>query len=143
MADFEIKRLVEEGMAALERSQERLRTDRDKPTPWEKITPEPLKPAVEHIREEFERVEWQLGEQTECGCYFSLHPELVTLPKHKGRQNLVPPDARDTWHLQFIGMTESQRFAYWIQQYAKYLKRNTAITFNSFLTIGLAQKSQL
>jgi DNA-binding CsgD family transcriptional regulator len=143
MDDPEFSRAISEGMAALERSRERLRKDRDKPTDWKRITPEALMPAVEHIREDFERVAWQLSEQIECGCFLSLHPDLAVLPKHKGRQNLIPVDGRNTWYLQFEGMNDAERFAHWVQQYTKFLKHNVAIPFNSLLKIGLAQETRL
>ncbi len=143
MADQEFERIVQEGMAALKKSRERLKADWDKPRDWEEITPEPLKPAVMHIRREFETAAWQLSEQVECVCYLCLHPELTTSPTYKGRPNLIQADLRETWHLQFEGMTESERFAHWTKQYGELLKKNVAVPLNAFLKIGLAQESQL
>jgi DNA-binding CsgD family transcriptional regulator len=143
MADQEFERIVQEGMAALKKSRERLNSDWDKPRAWEEITPEPLKQAVKHIRREFETAAWQVGEQVECGCYISLHPELATLPRYKGRENLIRADLRETWHLQFEGMNEAERFANWVKQYSDILKKNVAAPFNAFLKIGLANQSIL
>jgi DNA-binding CsgD family transcriptional regulator len=143
MADQEFERIVQEGMDALKKSRERLKLAWDKPRDWEEITPEPLKPAVMHIRREFETAAWQLSEQVECVCYLCLHPELTTSPTYKGRPNLIQADLRETWHLQFEGMTESERFAHWTKQYGELLKKNVAVPLNAFLKIGLAQESQL
>ena len=143
MPDQEFERLVQEGMAALTKSRERLKAHRDKPPDWEEITPEPLKPAVKHIRREFETGVWAVGEQIECGCYISLHPELATLPRYKGGDNLIRADLRETWHLQFEDMNEAERFAYWAKQYSDLLKNNVAAPFNAFLKIGLANESKL
>src|SRR5438046_2499309 len=52
MDDPGFERRVQEGMAALERSRECLRTHRDKPPSWEKITPESLQPAIKYISRE-------------------------------------------------------------------------------------------
>jgi DNA-binding CsgD family transcriptional regulator len=141
--DPEFLRIVKEGMAAQKKSRERLKSDRDKPPAWEEITPESLKPAIKHIGDEFRTAEWQLARQIECACYVSLHPEVATLTKIKGLDNLIQTDLRETWHLQFEGMTESERFAHWIKQYGELLKRNAVVPFNSFLKIGLAQENQL
>jgi hypothetical protein len=143
MGDQEFERVVQEGLAALKKSRERLKSDRDKPPDWEEITPEPLRPAVKHIRREFETAAWQLSEQVECACYVCLHPELTTSPTYKDRSNLIQADLRETWHLQFEGMTESERFSHWTKQYGELLKRNAVAPFNSFLKVGLAQESRL
>jgi DNA-directed RNA polymerase specialized sigma24 family protein len=143
MADQEFERLVQEGMAALERSRERLQSDRDKPPDWEETTPEPLKEAVKHIRSEFKTAAWQLAQQVECGCYMSLHPELATLPRYKGGENLIRSDLRDRWHLQFQHMNEAERFADWVKQYSEFLEKNVAPPFNAFLGIGLANESNV
>lgn len=143
MVDQEFERVVQEGLAALKKSRERLKADRDKPQDWEEITPEPLKPAIKHIREEFRTAEWQLAMQIECACYVSLHPELATLPKIRGLDNLIQADLRATWHLQFEGMTESERFAHWTKQFGEFLKKNVVLPLNAFLKIGLAQESRL
>lgn len=143
MVDQEFERIVQEGLAALKKSRERLKADRDKPPDWEEITPEPLQAAVKHISREFKTAAWQLSEQVECVCYLCLHPELTTSPTYKGRPNLIQADLRETWHLQFEGMTESERFAHWTKQYGELLKRNTVVPLNAFLKIGLAQESRL
>ena len=143
MADQEFERIIQEGMAALKKSRERLKAARDKPKDWEEITPEQLKPAVKHIIREFEMVAWQLSQQVEFGCYISLHPELATLPRYKGGDNLIPADLRETWHLQFEGMNEAERFKSWVDQYSNVLKKSIDTPFNSFLKIGLANESNL
>lgn len=143
MGDQEFERVVQEGLAALKKSRERLKSDRDKPPDWEEITPEPLRPAVKHIRREFETAAWQLSEQVECACYVCLHPEITISPTYKNRPNLIQADLRETWHLQFEGMTESERFSHWTKQYGELLKRNAVAPFNSFLKVGLAQESRL
>jgi hypothetical protein len=143
MADQEFERLVQEGMAALKRSRERLKADRDKPPDWKETTPESLKQAVKHIRREFETAAWQLAQQVECGCYLSLHPELASLARYKGGDNLIRSDLRSTWHLQFGGMNEAERVANWIKQYSEVLKKNVSAPFNDFLKISLANESNL
>jgi len=47
MENDELMRAVAEGMAALRKTRERLKSNPHKPPDWEKITPETLKPAVE------------------------------------------------------------------------------------------------
>lgn len=143
MADQEFERIVQEGMAALKKSRERLKADRDRPNDWEEITPVPLKPAVKHISREFETAAWQLAQQIECGCYISLHPELATLPRYKGGENLIRSDLRETWHLQFEGMNEAERFENWVEQYSDILEKRISAPFNAFLKIGLANESNL
>jgi hypothetical protein len=143
MADQEFERLVQEGLEALKRSRERLKAAWDKPKDWEGITPEPVKSAVKHICSQFKTFLWQFGEQTECACYISLHLELATSPQYKGRPNLIRSDLRDTWHLEFEGMNEAERFAHWIEEYASTLKKNIAAPFNALLKIGLANESSL
>lgn len=49
--EFEL--LLQEGGKRLLESREALKNDRDKPTPWEEITPASLTPAIKHIRKEF------------------------------------------------------------------------------------------
>jgi hypothetical protein len=143
MVDQEFEGVVQEGMAALKKSRERLKADRDKPNDWEEITPELLKPAVKHIRREFESAAWQLGQQVECGCYISLHPELATLPRYKGGENLIRSDLRETWHLQFEGMTEAERFANWVKQYSDLLEQRIGAPFHALLKIALANQASL
>jgi hypothetical protein len=143
MADQEFERLVQDGLVALKKSRERLKADRDKPPDWEEITPELLKEAVKHIRREFKTATWQLEQQFECGCYISLHPELAPLPRYKGCENLIPAVLRETWHLQFEGMNEAERFANWVKQYSDVMERNIGLPFNAFLKIGLANESNL
>jgi hypothetical protein len=41
---------------------------------WEAITPDELKPAVEAIRETFDRISWQASQSTMKLCYAALHP---------------------------------------------------------------------
>jgi hypothetical protein len=43
MADQEFERIIQEGMAALNKSRERLRADRDKPPDWEWAVPHLIK----------------------------------------------------------------------------------------------------
>jgi hypothetical protein len=143
MVDKELERLINEGLEALTKSRERLKADRDKPPNWKEITPEPLKDAVRHIRKEFETATWQLGEQIECACYISLHLELATLPRYKGRINLIRSDFRDTWHLQFEGLNEAERFAHWVEQYSDILTKHITVPFKRFLKIGLANQNSL
>jgi hypothetical protein len=143
MADQEFERVVQEGMAALKKSRERLKTDRDKPKDWEEITPEPLKPAVKHIAREFKSAAWQLAQQIECGAYISLHVELATLPRYKGGENLIRSDLRETWHLQFEGMNEAERFADWVKQYSDSLEHKIVAPFHALMKIGLANQVSL
>jgi DNA-binding CsgD family transcriptional regulator len=141
--DDELMRAVTEGMAALKKARERLTSNPHKPPDWEKITPKTLKRAVEHVRKEFRRSEWQLASRIECGCYFSLHPELVTQPKFKAAPNPIPIEGRLAWQVHFQGMTEPECFAHWVEQFSESLKEKVIMPFNSFLRIGLAQQSRL
>jgi DNA-binding CsgD family transcriptional regulator len=143
MDDPEFNRIVEEGMAALTKARERLKKQPDKPPDWEEITPVPLKSAIKHIRRQFEKAEWQFAMQIECGCYLSLHPELVTKPTFKGGQNLIPEENRLAWQAHYQGMKESECFAYWTNQFSELLEKNIVPPFDAFLRIGLAQESRL
>src|SRR5258708_10585621 len=104
MDDHDFNRIVEDGMAALTKARERLKQQRDKAPDWETITPVQLRPAIKHIRRQFEKAEWQLAMQIECGCYLSLHPELATKPTFKGGQNLIPEENRLAWQVHYQGM---------------------------------------
>ncbi len=143
MNDSEFGSAVSEGMAALQKARERLKSNPLKPPDWEKITPESLKPAIDYIRKEFRTAEWQLASRIECGCYLSLHPELVTQPKFKGGQNLIPVERRLVWQVHYQGMTEPECFAYWTEQFSEILEEEIILPFNSFMKIGLAQQSRL
>ena len=134
---------VAEGMAALKKARERLKNNPHKPPDWEKITPEPIRPAVEHIHKEFRTSEWKLASRVECGCYFSLHPELVTQPKFKGGQNLIPVERRLAWQVHYQGMPEPECFAHWVEQFSEGLEEKIIQPFNLFLNIGLARQSHL
>jgi hypothetical protein len=80
----EFDRLLEEGDLRLRRSREALKSNPRRPTSWEDITPPQLKPAITHLRREFDSGAWQLEQRVECGCYLGLHPELALAPKFKG-----------------------------------------------------------
>ena len=143
MTDSEFESAVSEGMAALKKAHERLKNNPHKPPDWETITPETLKPAIEHVQKEFRTSEWKLKSRIECGCYFSLHPELATQPTFKGGQNLIPVERRLIWQVHYQGMRESECFAYWTEQFSEILVQEIILPFNSLLKIGLAQQSRL
>jgi len=143
MNDSEFESAVTEGMAALKKARERLKNNPHKPPDWETITPEKLKPAIEHVQKEFRTSEWKLRSRIECGCYFSLHPELATQPTFKGGENLIPFDRRLIWQVHYQGMRESECFAYWIEQFSEILEQEIILPFNSLLKIGLAQQGRL
>jgi len=45
------------------------------PASWEELTPNELKSAIKHIRDEFEHGLWRWSEVTEKLCYAALHPD--------------------------------------------------------------------
>jgi hypothetical protein len=45
------------------------------PARWEELTPNELKSAIKHIRDEFEHGLWRWSEVTEKLCYAALHPD--------------------------------------------------------------------
>jgi hypothetical protein len=143
MNNSEFESAVTEGMAALKKARERLKNNPHKPPDWETITPEKLKPAIEHVQKEFRTSEWKLRSRIECGCYFSLHPELATQPTFKGGENLIPFDRRLIWQVHYQGMRESECFAYWTEQFSEILEQEIILPFNSLLKIGLAQQGRL
>ena len=143
MDDQEFKRILQEGEAALNKARELLKNDPLKPPAWGDITPPELKPAVEHIRKEFDRDEWQLAMQVECGCYLALHPELASQPKFKGLDNLIPAQKRAAWQTLYKHIKESERFKFWTDQFSKVLSEMIEKPFNAFLKIALAQERLL
>jgi hypothetical protein len=143
MDDQEFKRILEEGESALNKARELLKNDPRKPPAWEDITPPELKPAVEHIRKEFDRDEWQLAMQVECGCYLALHPELANQPKFKGLDNLISAQKRAAWQTLYKHIKESERFKLWADQFSEVLSEIIEKPFNAFLKIALAQERLL
>jgi len=143
MDEQSFEQILKEGQSALKNERERLKNDPHRPQPWEEITPEPLKSAIEHLRKEFRTREWQLSMQVECGCYLALHPELATAPKFKGLQNLIQPELRPGWRSKWETLKESDRFRYWSEQYADGLEAIIVEPFSSFLRIALAQQGVL
>lgn len=140
----EFNRLLAEGDVRLRRAREALKNNPHRPADWEDITPAQLKPAIEHVRKQFESAKWQLGMRIECGCYLALHPDLIMEPKFKGGfDNLIPVNRRPAWKKFYASATESQIFKLWGDQLGEGLAELVVDPFNSFLRIGLAQKTML
>jgi DNA-binding CsgD family transcriptional regulator len=140
----ELKQLLEEGMVRLQRSREALKNNPDRPTPWEDITPAPLKFAIEHIRKEFGTKKWQLEMRAECGCYLALRPYLAIGPKFKGGlDNLIPLQKRAAWLSIYGNARESEIFKFWSDQFSEGLAELIIQPFSSLLRIGLTQKAML
>jgi DNA-binding CsgD family transcriptional regulator len=140
----EFNRLLAEGDVRLRRSREALKTNPRRPADWEEITPTQLKPAVEHVRKQFDSGEWHLRMRIECGCYLALHPDLIMEPKFKGGfDNLIPVDKRPEWRKFYAPASESQIFKFWSDQFGEGLAELIVAPFNSLLKIGLAQKPVL
>jgi hypothetical protein len=142
--DEEFKRLFEEGDAAYRRSREALKDNPHRPTRWEEITPPQLKPAIEYLRKEFAASTWQISTRAECACYLGLHPHLALQPKFKGGlENLVPLNRRSEWQRKYAGVSESETFKFWSDEFSEELAELIVVPFDAFLKIGLAQKSVL
>jgi hypothetical protein len=138
MDDQEFNRILQEGEDALNKARELLKNDPSKPPALEDITPAELKPAVEHIRKEFAKDEWQLAMQVECGCYLALHPELANKPKFKGLDNLIPAERRAAWQTLYKHIEEPERFKLWTDRFSKVLSEIIEKPFSAFLKIALA-----
>jgi hypothetical protein len=80
----EFKQMLEEGTVRLQHSRAALKSNPHRPTPWEDITPAPLKSAIEHIRKEFATRKWQL----EISVIFALN-EIQFAQKYRIRVSAV------------------------------------------------------
>jgi hypothetical protein len=136
--------LLEEGELRLRRSREALKNSPSRPAAWEDITAVQLKPAITHLRKEFDSGAWQLELRVECGCYLALHPDLALAPTFKGGfTNLIPLEKRALWQRVYAHAKESTIFKHWSDQFSDSLKELIVKAFNGFLKIGLAQKTVL
>jgi hypothetical protein len=116
----EVNRLLAEGDARLRSAREALKTNPRRPKEWEKITPDQLKPAIKHLREQFDAEESQITLRAESGCYLALHPDLATQPTFKGGlTNGIATERRATWQQFYKRVTEPVIFKFWCDQLAE------------------------
>lgn len=95
---LELNRLLAQGDLRLRQSRKALKDNPRRPKDWEEITPAQLKPAIEHVREQFNSEEVQITLRVECGCYLALHPDLAIDATFKnGLTNRIPIERRAAW----------------------------------------------
>jgi hypothetical protein len=116
---------------------------------WEKLTPEELRPAIEHIRAAFETAAWKCFEITEKLCYQALHPDStdpISLKPYETAfliyRKMVGFEVQQFDHLLRIG-TPPAIFKAFIDAYRNGLEGNVRSQFDQILRIGTANADEL
>jgi len=120
------------------------------PAEWEKITPQRLAPAVEHIRESFDTTAWKYSEVTRHMCYAALHPGTTN------SNSLVPYQTAFLRYRNIVGAfaeghfddlvragTLPSIFKAYLEIYRKGIEADVHNHFHQVLQIGLANASLL
>ena len=120
------------------------------PADWQKITPQRLLPAVEHVRNSFETDEWKVSDISRKLCYAALHPEtsqLTSLTPYKVPFNTYCQMVGSRVQRQFDDLlrlrTPPAVFRAYFDLYYEGLEVATRGRFNSILEIGLAKSPEI
>ncbi len=117
---------------------------------WQEITPEKLRPALEHIRKTFDTSEWKCSWITQHLCYSALHPgkiDPVDLTPYEQSfadyRIIIGPMAQRDFDRLLGAKTPPSIFKAYSDVFHKGLETEVLRIFNEILQIGLANTNAL